>query len=94
MTVAKAIAFRVGKQRYAQGEPWSGSDRGSRHSGFPYRCCRLWRPASVRPAFVRPPAWPRYQSAVTRLSLDVTGQENRELEHYAALSSNRYRLGA
>ena len=26
---------------------------------------------------VRPPAWPRYQSAGTRFSLDVTGQDKR-----------------
>jgi hypothetical protein len=35
VTVAKAIASRVGKQRYAPGEPWSGRiDRGDRHPGF------------------------------------------------------------
>ena len=75
VTVAKAIASRVGKQRYVQGEPWSGRvDRGDRHPGFLAKmamCCGRGRYAGI----VRPPAWQRYQSAV---SLDVTDQQKRE----------------
>ena len=86
MTVAKAIASRVGKQRYVQGEPWSGRvDRGDRHPGFLAKmamyCGR--RPLCRHCASTRLATLPKRWDPV---QFRCNGsRKTRELQHYAGV---------